>query len=159
MLYRLYRPPDFVPLYAIEEACFQPPYRFERSYMRHLVSIPHAATWIAEQEGRMAGFAIAAWAQEIGGIVAYIETIEVAPDHRGCGVGGELLRRLEGSAQAVGAQTIWLHVDAENAVAIRLYGAHGYLCKGREENYYAPGFPALIYAKPLEADPPNCSGD
>jgi len=43
-----------------------------------------------------------------------------------------LLRLIEGSARAAGAQLIWLHVDAENASAIRLYEAHGYLCERRE---------------------------
>ena len=59
-------------------------------------------------------------------MVAYIQTLEVLPERRGRGVGGELLRRIEGSARAAGAQSIWLHVDAENAAAIRLYERHGY---------------------------------
>jgi ribosomal protein S18 acetylase RimI-like enzyme len=147
--YRLYIPGDFPALYAIEEVCFQPPYRFGRRYMRQLVESADGATWIAEEDGRLAGFAIVEWTRQPGGTVAYIQTIEVAPERRGRGVGGQLLRRMEDSAREAGAQAIWLHVDAENAGAIRLYRTHGYLCEGREEHYYARGRAALIYAKPL----------
>ena len=151
MLYRLYIPEDFTALYAIEEVCFEEPLRFERGYMRRLVESAESATWIAEQNGRMTGFAIVEWAHEIGGAVAYIETIEVLPADRGQGVGQELLARLESSAQAANAGLIWLHVDAENAGAIQLYTSHGYDCEGREEDYYGPGRAALVYAKQLNS--------
>jgi len=100
----------------------------------------------------MVGFAIVEWDEEAGSLAAYIQTIEVVPEQRGSGVGGELLRRMEGSARAAGAEAIWLHVDAANASAIRLYEAHGFLSVGREENYYPRGRAALIYAKKLSHD-------
>lgn len=151
MQYRLYAPDDFAALYAIEEVCFQPPLRFDRGYMRRLVRNHSAATWIAEEDGRMAGFAIVEWTKNPTGVVAYIATIEVAPEYRQRGVGGELLRRVEDSARAADAAALWLHVDAANAGAIRLYEAHGYSCEGREENFYPPRRAALIYGKALHA--------
>lgn len=150
MHYRLYQPGDFAQLYAIEEACFEPPLRFPRAYMRSLVESSDTATWIAEESGRMAGFAIVEWASEDGETLAYIETLEVAPEARRFGIGAELLRCLESSAQSAGAELIWLHVDAENAPAIRLYESHAYERKGSEENYYPNGSTALIYAKQLK---------
>jgi ribosomal protein S18 acetylase RimI-like enzyme len=150
VLYRPYKPEDFASLYSIEVLCFKPAARFGQRYMRQLVDSPHAATWIAEEDGRMAAFAITEWAEEAGGVIAYIQTIEVAPDWRGRGIGGELLCRIEGSARGAGAQAVWLHVSAENAGAIRLYQRNGYLCEGLEENYYARGHAGLIYAKALD---------
>ena len=147
MLFRRYRPTDFAALYAIEEVCFQPPLRFGRSYMRQLVSAAQAATWIAEENGLMAGFAILEWADGI----AYVQTLEVMPEHRGAGVGGELLRLVEESAVAGNAGLIWLHVDAENGGAIRLYERYGYRYESRQEDYYARGRSALVYAKRLDA--------
>jgi ribosomal protein S18 acetylase RimI-like enzyme len=147
---RLYKPKDFAALYAIEEVCFQPPFRFGRGYMRQLVTSSDAATWIAEDEGRMAGFAIVEWTREPVQRTAYIQTIEVVPEHRRRGIASELLRRVEGSARAVGAEVIELHVDAENAAAIRIYQAQGFLYQGREENYYALDRAALIFGKPLD---------
>jgi ribosomal-protein-alanine N-acetyltransferase len=118
--------------------------------MRQLVDSPCSAAWIAEEDQQMTGFAIVEWAREADKIIAYIETLEVARAHRKRGIGAELLRRIEASAVAAGAQVLWLHVAEENAAAVRLYQAHGFLSQGREGNYYGPGLPAVIYAKPLE---------
>jgi len=149
--YRLYRPDDFTALYAIEESCFAPPFRFNRAYMRQLVTSPHAATWIAEEDGQMAGFAIVEWNREPTGVEAYIQTIEVAPEQRRRGIGAELLRRAEDSARGAGAHLIWLHVHEDNASAQRLYDTQGYRREGREEHYYARGQAALVAIKPLDA--------
>lgn len=149
MLYRLYKTEDFDALYALEERCFEPPSRFGRRYMRLLVSRANAAAWIAEEDGRLWGFAIVEWDEERRGVTAYIQTIEVAPEMRGHGVGGALLGSIEGSARAAGAGLIWLHVEAGNASAIRLYEAQGYACDGRQENYYPHGRAAFIYVKRL----------
>jgi len=147
--YRLYHPDDFASLYAIEEACFALPFRFGRRYMRQLVTSAHGATWIAEEEGRLAGFGIIEWGPLPAGGNAYIETLEVMPSNRTRGVGRELLSRLEDSARDAHASAIWLHVDAENHAAIRLYEAHGFHCEGREQQYYAAERDALVYQKEL----------
>ena len=152
MDYRLYKSEDFVELYAIEEECFQPPFRFSRRYMRHLVQSSESITWIAEKDGRMAGFAIAAFTEESDGVAAYVEPIEVIPAQRERGVGGQLLQRIEYSARAMEAGLLWLHVEAGNASAMRLYEGQGYQCVGSEEDFYAPDRGALIYRKPLDAE-------
>ena len=151
MVYRPYIPEDFAQLYALEEACFAPPERFGRRYMRQLVQRLRAATWIAEEGERMTGFAIGVWAERKSEVTAYIQTIEVVHDARGRGIGTELLGRVEESARMAGAALIWLHVEAGNAGAIRLYEAQGYCCEGRQENYYPPDRAALIYVKRLVA--------
>ena len=150
MLYRPYESGDFAALYAVEELCFEPPFRFSRAYMRQLVHHRDAATWIAEEAARLAGFAIVEWAGEPDETAAYIATIEVHPAWRRRGIGAELLRRVEASAIAAGAQTIWLHVDAENSAAIRLYESRDYLRQGREERFYTRHRAALVYSKKLQ---------
>jgi [ribosomal protein S18]-alanine N-acetyltransferase len=147
MHYHLYRPDDFPQLYAIEQLCFQPPFRFPRRYMQQLVSSPGSATWIAEEDQQMAGFAIVEWSEKDGQIRAYIQTLEVAPTHRKLGIATQLLSHGETSAVAAGARDLWLHVAESNAAAIHLYEAHGYLPRGREEDYYAAGVHAAIYFK------------
>jgi [ribosomal protein S18]-alanine N-acetyltransferase len=149
MHYRLFESQDFDDLYAIEEVCFQPPHRFSRRYMRHLVQMSRTVTWVAEENFCLAGFAIVEWSTQVAGVVAYIATIEVLPQMRCHGIGTELMRRIEGSAHAEGAVEIWLHVDAENTSAIRIYEAFGYHHSGRAENYYARGRAAKIYIKEL----------
>jgi len=149
MHYRLFEPADFHDLYVVEEICFQPPYRFTRRYMRQLIALINSATWIAEESGVMTGFAVLEWAQQPSGVIAYIATIEVLPQFRMHGVGAELLRRVEGSANAERAVAIWLHVDLENSSAIRLYERLGYQNSGRAENFYARNRSAAIYVKHL----------
>lgn len=178
MIYRLYTPQDFAALYAIEELCFEPLFRFGRWTMRQFAGRSNAATWLAEEDGALRGFAIVEWTERklrlCGGgpsprgcknvvpgdgpslpecksrVTAYIQTIEVAPEARRRGIGRALLGHIEDSALAAGAEWIRLHVDAENADAIRLYEAQGYHCQGRRENYYPLGRAALIYLKRLD---------
>lgn len=149
MNYRPYHRQDFPRLYAIEEVCFQAQFRFPPRHLRRLLESPGTITWIAEQDGQMAGFSIADCEWESGGLVAYIQTIEVLPERRAQGIGSELLRRIEDSALEIGAQSIWLHVEPQNSGAIRLYEAHGYSCEGRKDQYYPQGRAALIYRKVL----------
>jgi ribosomal-protein-alanine N-acetyltransferase len=155
VLYRPYSPQDFDLLYALEELCFEPAERFSRRYMRQLISRANAATWIADEDGRLIGFAIVERANQRSGVTAYIQTIEVASEARGRGIGRELLGRIEGSARLAGAALIWLHVEATNAGAIRLYESQGYRCEGRKEDYYPLGRAALIYGKLLENEVVN----
>lgn len=153
MTYRLYQPRDFAALYSVEELCFASPFRFSRSYMRQIIETPDAATWIAEEGAEskfeLIGFSIVEWSREQGEPSAYIQTIEVHPAWRSRGIGAELLCRVENSARAAGAKIIRLHVDVENAAAIRLYERHGYENQGREEHYYARHRAAFIHAKRL----------
>lgn len=158
MVYRPYEDEDFAALYALEEACFEPPFRFGRGYLRRLVARAGTATWVAEEDGCLAGFAIVEFGdEEAERAIAYIDTIEVGRKWRGRGVGSELLRRIEGSAQCAGAAMIWLHVEAENHAALRLYEAHGYVREREEEHFYPQGRAALVYAKPLQAAHPHAA--
>jgi ribosomal protein S18 acetylase RimI-like enzyme len=119
--------------------------------MSLLTYSPNAATWIAEQDRQMVGFAIVEWSKEETGTEGYIQTIEVIPSERGHGIGGELLARVEDAAKGAGCKFIWLHVDAANQGAIRLYEACGYVFEGRAENYYERRRAALIYCRTLES--------
>lgn len=153
MRYRPYRPSDFEALYAIEMICFEPPLRFPRKYMQHLTQSDQGATWIAESPKAIAGFAIVEWSRQRRGLVAYLATIEVKPGERQQGVGSELLRRVEQSARDAGASDIWLHVDAKNEAALRLYEVHGYSQANRVEDYYGAGRAALAVWKALQLEP------
>ena len=150
--FRLYQPEDFMQLYEIEKACFQPLFRFGRLYMRQLIDSSSSATWIATEDGVMAGFAIVEWSADAEGISAYIQTIEVAPASRRRGIGSGLLRQVEISAQQAGCNAIRLHVDEHNEGAAYLYRTEGYKKEGRHEDYYARHRAADIYCKTLGPD-------
>jgi ribosomal protein S18 acetylase RimI-like enzyme len=141
---------DFQALYEIEERCFDPRFRFGKGYMQHLIRNPQSATWIAEEDGEMAGFAIVGWGKSNRGDGGYLQTIEVAPQFRMHGVGQKLLGLAEISILTADVYTMALHVDATNTAAIRLYERCGYRRRGRKENFYARGRTALRYSKHLE---------
>jgi ribosomal protein S18 acetylase RimI-like enzyme len=147
--YRPYKPADLAQIHALEELCFPPSLRFSREYIRQLVSRVKAATWVAEEDGKLTGFASAGWKTRRSGTVAYLETIEVSPGSRGKGIGRELLRLIEGSAAEARAASIWLHVDTENLDAIRLYESQGYHHEGNMQEFYADGHPAFVFNKQL----------
>lgn len=151
MRYRLNRPEDSEALYAIETICFQPPQRFSRAYLEQVTRARHGATWVAEgKDGRLAGFAVVEWKRlRTGGVAGYVVTIEVLPEERRQGVGGELLRKVEGAAEAAGAEAIWLHVDERNVEAQRLYRRHGYMEAGTASDFYGPGQGAQLLVKAL----------
>lgn len=151
ILYRLAALEDFERLYAVEQACFERPLRFTRSYLRRLAAKKSSAAWMAELDGAVVAFAVVEWGRRRGEIMAYIPTIEVLAEQRRRGLGRELLRKLEASAQAAGAGSIWLHVADRNDGAIRLYEAEGYLWQGRQENYYPDGGAALLFGKRFES--------
>lgn len=151
MLFRLFKPEDFEALYAVEKICFQPPLRFGRTFMRRIVEAANGATWIAEEGGKMAGFAVVEWTRETD-FFAYLQTIEVLPQHRKQGVASALLQRIESSSSTAGASSLWLHVDASNADAIRLYKRHGFAFQGKKDHYYGRDRGALIYRKLLEGE-------
>lgn len=152
MRIRTYTFEDFAALYAIEELCFEPRFRFSRSYMKRLLAAPNATAWIAEDDGMMAGFAIVEWSQEAEHANAYIQTIEVAPAFRRRGFGAVLLRKCEESALKAGAKLVWLHVAEMNVEAIRLYEVNGYQRVGAEEHFYAPERHAYLYRKQVSGD-------
>jgi ribosomal protein S18 acetylase RimI-like enzyme len=149
--YRAYEPGDFDQLYAIEQACFEPPFRFSKATMRTLTREAHSVTWLAEEGGIIAGFAIVDLELRGKSPAAYIQTIEVMPEARDRGLGGELLDRIERSAREAGAPAIGLHVDTENAAAIRLYESHGYEMQRRAEDFYPRSRAAYVYGKSLVA--------
>jgi ribosomal-protein-alanine N-acetyltransferase len=149
MRIRAYTPDDFAALYAIEELCFEPRFRFSRSYMKRLLGAPNAAAWVAEDDGTPAGFAIVEWSPGASNTSAYIQTIEVAPAFRRRGIGVALLSRCEESALASGAELLWLHVADKNAEAIQMYECAGYQRIDTEEHYYAPERHAYLYRKSL----------
>jgi ribosomal protein S18 acetylase RimI-like enzyme len=152
MLYRLFKPGDFDALYAIETACFQPPLRFTRRYLRSVIDASSAATWVAENDAQPIGFAVLEWFENGPEVAAYLQTIEVLPAYRSRGVATELLRRVEASALDAHASESWLHVDATNSNAIRLYEKHSFTLQGRKDHYYGQGTQGLIYRKVLSQE-------
>jgi len=68
---------------------------------------------------------------------AHITKVTVAADHRGRGLGGELMQFLERRATRLGATSMRLEVREQNQVARRLYTNLGFRAVGLRHGYYA----------------------
>ena len=76
---------------------------------------------------------------------AWVQTLAVAPQAQGRGVGGRLLTALLEVAEALGQRTVALEVRADNAPAQALYARHGFAQTGVRRGYYQPsGVDALV---------------
>ena len=94
---------------------------------------------------------------DLGGDVADVMTIAVAPRAQGRGLGRVLLGELERRATARGAGHVILEVRADNVAARALYEGAGYALISTRRRYYQPGdVDALVLRKALH---PSGSGD
>lgn len=69
---------------------------------------------------------------------AQVMTIGTATSHQGRGIGRLLLDLLVGRARDLGAERVLLEVRVDNAPALRLYDAAGFVRLGRRRGYYQP---------------------
>jgi len=69
---------------------------------------------------------------------SYVQTIAVAPDAQGQGLGRQLLVALIEESERRGCRRLDLEVRADNGVAIALYERHGFKRVGLRRGYYQP---------------------
>ena len=69
---------------------------------------------------------------------AWVQTMAVAPQVQGRGVGAQLLAALLAEAERRGQRVVSLEVRADNDRAQRLYGRHGFARTGVRRGYYQP---------------------
>ncbi|KFK90120.1 streptothricin acetyltransferase [Streptomyces sp. JS01] len=110
-----------------------------------------APTFLAlAPDGSLAGFVSVAYERWNRRLT--IEDIEVAPGHRGRGVGRALMSRAEEFARERGAGHIWLEVTNINAPAIHAYRRMGFALCGLDTSLYeftaSAGEYALYLSKP-----------
>jgi ribosomal-protein-alanine N-acetyltransferase len=88
---------------------------------------------------------------------AEILTLAVTPAARGRGMGRALLQAATTHAAALGAQSIFLEVGADNPAALALYAGLGFVQVGRRKGYYVPNAggaaaDALVLRRTLSPD-------
>jgi len=91
---------------------------------------------VALSNGALAGFAVLRLLAASGECEAELESIVVAAEWRGQGIGARLLTASMELARLHGAGRIDLEVRASNAAAIRLYARTGFLEIGHRRAYY-----------------------
>ncbi|WP_192596347.1 ribosomal protein S18-alanine N-acetyltransferase [Nesterenkonia lutea] len=91
---------------------------------------------------------------------ADVQTLAVAPEAQGQGLGTRLLNLLIAAAREQGAEQVLLEVRADNPGAQALYLREGFHPIHTRARYYPDGQDALIMQKPLtDLDAPSSAAD
>jgi len=116
-------------LAAVHAVCFPKPW--SAADFSELI-VGGAAALTAPGEAGLAGLLLIRAVEE----EAEILTVAVHPQARGKGLGRQLIEAAARTAAVEGAQTLWLEVGVDNAVALALYAAAGFEAAGRRKAYY-----------------------
>ncbi len=110
-----------------------------------IVQDPSREVYVATDESGLAGFVILCMA---GAFVGYIQTVLVAPDRQGMGIGSKLVAFAEDRIFRE-SPNVFLCVSSFNAGARRLYERLGYKYVGELTDYVARGHSELLFRKTL----------
>jgi ribosomal-protein-alanine N-acetyltransferase len=151
---RGYRPSDLQAIFALDQICFAPPFRFSMRAMRQFAESQNALTVVAEGDGtaEVAGFCIAHVEDLDERRLAYIVTLDVAPDERRRGLAQAMMGEVEQQARAAGCTAMELHVSVENEGAIAFYEREGYARVRVVKSFYGSGRHAFLYSKKVAED-------
>jgi ribosomal-protein-alanine N-acetyltransferase len=140
---------DLAAVLGIERACAEASHWSEAMWREMLEQASGAeaarVVFVADRAGEVVGFAVV---QSAGGS-AELEGVAVAPEARRRGVGRALCNAaMAWAAERNGAAEMHLEVRASNAAALRLYGALGFVERGRRGGYYRnPVEDAVVMAR------------
>jgi ribosomal-protein-alanine N-acetyltransferase len=98
------------------------------------------------------GYVVANLVPNHGRPFGHVKDIAVHPDHRGEGVGRELLERALHVLDIHGAESVKLEVRASNEPALALYREFGFEFLRTVSRYYDDGEDALILVVDLDAE-------
>jgi predicted GNAT superfamily acetyltransferase len=145
MLIRPAEERDFVALLALngESVHFLAPLTRERLEELHCKASLH---WVAERDGRAAGFVLAfreglrhdsvnyQWFAERYSSYLYVDRVVVGSDSRGLGVGSRLYEQLFAHARATGAERVTAEFDTDppNPASARFHAKFGFREVGRQ---------------------------
>ncbi len=131
---RTYEPGDFETLYEIDQACYEPAIAYSRRELRQYMRFPGLECMVAEAEGKLVGFCLAASEEALG----YVITMDVLGEYRRHGIASALLEAVEQRLAARDVTEVWLETATDNDAAITFWQRHGYRKQGVRKNYY-PG--------------------
>lgn len=126
---------DVEAAHRIETDLFPDPWSVE-AFWSELAHVPETRHYlVADVDGAVAGYAgLAATGHQ-----ADVQTLAVARDRQGSGLGRRLLDALLAEARRRGAGEVLLDVRAENLVAQALYAGAGFERIAVRRGYYQPG--------------------
>ena len=126
---------DLPELAALEAELFPDDAWAQETWWAELAARPRRSYVVEEQDGRVLGYA----GVDLGGEVADVMTMAVAPAARGHGLGRRLLDELVARAEGDHAAYLMLEVREDNGPARKLYESKGFELLTVRRRYYQPG--------------------
>ena len=125
---------------VIERALFPDAWSVE-TFWAELAGVPETRHYlVADDDGAVLGYAgLFATRHQ-----ADVQTVAVAADHQGAGVGATLLRALLDEAVRRGCAEVLLEVRVDNVPALTLYEHFGFERISMRRGYYAQGVDGLV---------------
>ena len=125
---------------VIERALFPDAWSVE-TFWAELAGVPETRHYlVADDDGAVLGYAgLFATRHQ-----ADVQTVAVAADHQGAGVGATLLRALLDEAVRRGCAEVLLEVRVDNVPALTLYERLGFERISVRRGYYAQGVDGLV---------------
>ncbi len=121
---------DLPAVLAVDHACFQPQWHKDEGVLGPaMFEAPYFV--VAEVDGAVVGYAFAT--THFGGRLAHLVRIAVLPAYQGRAIGVRLLAEVTAYARAIGANSITLNTQADNAGAQRLYEWFGFRRTGERQ--------------------------
>ena len=144
---------DVPEVLALEEQLFPHDAWPERFFHEELVQSGTRRYWVWIEQGECGSGSAERIIAYVGMMcvppIADVQTIAVAPQARGRGLGSRLLRLVVDTADQEGAEQVLLEVRADNPRAQALYRREGFTHIHTRTRYYPDGVDALIMQKPL----------
>lgn len=137
---------------AIERELFPDPWT-EGTFWSELAGVPETRHYVViESDSEVIGYAGLFATRH----TADVQTLAVAAQRQGEGLGALLLTVLLDEAQRRGVGEVLLEVRADNETAARLYQRFGFERIGVRRGYYQPGrVHAIVMRRRLSTAPPN----
>jgi len=130
---------DVADLHALETACFSE--TWSQTSLATLLENPDYLVLLERSESHQPLAYLIGWQT---GADVELARIGVAPEARGQGKSGRILRAALEIWRAGGAGNVWLEVRQSNQLARSLYESRGFQTVGKRPNYYADGETALV---------------
>lgn len=144
---------DVEPVVGLERVLFPHDAWSAETFWSELAGVPETRHYVVAVAGdEVVGYAGLFAADHHQGDV---QTVAVASDRQGQGIGDVLLRALLDEAGRRGCTETLLEVRADNEAAQRLYARHGFERIGVRRGYYQPGgVDALVLRRRPGSAPP-----
>jgi len=127
-------PDDLPSIITLEKKCFPGPLAYSPRQLHYLLTKANSTVLVATQHKTIHGFIVVLYRN--GSATAGIETIDVDPNQRRCGIAHQLLTAAETDMHQHKITRIRLEVSTQNTAAIALYQRAGYRTEEFLPNYY-----------------------